>query len=115
MAHFELYYSSAEGPHCSGRGTLEHAIAHMRKLLPAAGRSYVGLVDGLGTAMQFAGQPDGSVMMDIPCPERLGSWQALLHLDECCRRVENLGVVIDVSAYPDLQFVPWALAEGATG
>ncbi|MBW2672222.1 MAG: hypothetical protein JRD89_02250 [Deltaproteobacteria bacterium] len=70
---------------------------------------FVGLIDAHDLVVQFAGQAGGEVIMDVPCPERKGSWQARLSPAECCRRVKALAEHgrIDVANYPDLDFVQW--------
>jgi len=107
MTQWKLYYCDGVMGHVDGLGTPSHAVAHMKKLLSKPDRSYVGLTDEHGVSMQFAGQPDGLVVMDVPCPEQRGSWSVHLPLEECCARVEALTDRIDPSAYPDLSFVPW--------
>ena len=88
---------------------LEQIVARMRELLVHRDKSFVGIVDDRGVALQFAGQLDGQVMMDIPCADRGGSWSVKLTLLECCRRATALGEHgrVDVTNYSDLRFRRW--------
>lgn len=107
-----MTYVPASAPEAA---TLQRVVSVMSELLlPMPDKSFVGLVDRWGVAMQFCGRPQGLVLMEIVCAERGGSFGVELQLEECCARVQRLEERISISDYPDLQFVLWGGAPAAS-
>ena len=93
--------------------TLEWIAGIMAKLLTESTRTFVGIVDERDVVMQFAGQLDGTVLMEIPVPALRGSWYANRSLVECLAVVVELerhNTITQVN-YPDLRWRPWLAAQ----
>jgi len=88
---------------------LQDVVELMEDILDQPERGFVGLIDATGATMQFAGQKNGGVIMDVPCGALRGSWQSTLTKAECVRCVLELAGHgrIDVPNYPHLTFQKW--------
>lgn len=110
-----FWYDGTEdvSPEHAEPATLPQIVARMRELLTRRDKTFVGVVDEKGVCLQFAGQPDGTVLMEIPIPSLSGSWYVHLDLDDCCRRVAALDAAgrIEVTNYPDMRHRLWFSGE----
>lgn len=75
---------------CSADVGALDALLLMRRVLDTPVENFVRLEDAAGNCIQFATQPDGSIFVDMPVPEKHGSWQRTATWDHVAALVSQL-------------------------
>jgi hypothetical protein len=111
LSHYRVTYCAYEsGEHLAADDPKlmrrEEILALMRKVLTSPG-SFVSVMDASGTMIQFVLDDDGSVMLDIPHPNKRGSYAKRTTLTACVTAVEKLGDTIRLDEVDGLVFERW--------
>lgn len=110
MAFRTFYSDYCEGKSIDGQNpvpqTLEEMVHSMDCVLhmPA---NFIGFVDRRNVTLQFVVNDDKSIDIDIPIPERRGSYVKTATLQECLGLVRSLGDTIEPAQIHGLSFQQW--------
>ncbi|MFI4875719.1 MAG: hypothetical protein ACIALR_10295 [Blastopirellula sp. JB062] len=69
--------------------------------------SFLGVVNDSGVTLQFMWDEDGTMVIDIPQPDRSGSWTKNCDLDECRQAIADFYAGDDPTQRAGLTFELW--------
>lgn len=69
--------------------------------------SFLGIVNDADVTLQFMWEEDGSMVVDVPAPERSGSWTKTGDADECKRIIASFYAGADPTQIDGLTFEEW--------
>ncbi|PQO44001.1 hypothetical protein [Blastopirellula marina] len=69
--------------------------------------SFLGIVNEAGVTLQFMWEEDGSMVVDVPVPERSGSWTKTSDEADCKRIIADFYAGSDPTQIDDLTFEEW--------
>jgi hypothetical protein len=104
------YCDYATGKEVAADGPLAMSKSQVLELLAEVLRepgSFVSVTDAGGRMLQFVLDDDGSVMLDVPYPEKRGSYAKRSTLAACLQLVRDLGGRVEITAIDGLEFERW--------
>ncbi|TWT38612.1 hypothetical protein [Blastopirellula retiformator] len=90
----------------SQAATLDEVLAAWDAISGAA-HSFLGVVNDAGVTLQFMWEEDGSMVIDVPVPERKGSWTKTTDVAECKEAIAAFYDGVDPTQLPGLTFETW--------
>ncbi|MCC9606575.1 hypothetical protein LOC68_17170 [Blastopirellula sp. JC732] len=69
--------------------------------------SFLGIVNDGGVTLQFMWEEDGSMVIDVPVPERGGSWTKTTDVAECKEVIAAFYDGVDPTKIAGLVFEEW--------
>ena len=68
---------------------------------------FYGLIDDNNRAIQFIVNPDSSISMDIPIPEKQGSFTKIVSKEEVVDTLDSIKNPMDIHSIKGLEFKSW--------
>ena len=83
-----------------------HAVEIALQVLRES-EGFIGFVDRNNTTLQFCGDDSGNVWMEIPVPEKQGSYGKYIELTQIPSAIQSLSETFDYELIPGLEFRKW--------
>ena len=82
-------------------------ILHSMDCVLHVPKNFIGIIDERDITLQFYVNDDKSILIDVPMPEKNGSFCRAGSLQECLSIVKRLDKAVDVSKIDGLEFQSW--------